>query len=248
VSDRCSIRIIPVSLGKIKIDISVFLSLKNFGKKMVAPCIGWYLEGARERILVDTGPSDPDWGTKYHQPLTRSDQETIEGGLSKIGLTPDKITVVINTHLHWDHCYGNKLFTNATFVVQREELRYAVAPLARDRRDYEADLATPPFLSCLSKMQIVEGDKEIVPGVKVIKTPGHTPGSQGVAVKTSNGVYFVAGDTFPLFRNFKDSSPWPPGIFVSLEAFYQSADKILSIADHILPSHDPLVLKKGSYP
>lgn len=241
-------RIVPLNLGMLEVDKSLQMSLCDIGKSIWVACIAWYLEGNGTRILIDSGPADKEWSEKYHRKLQREKNNTLRESLKKVGVSPEEISLVINTHLHWDHCYGNSELRNADIIVQRDELMYAIAPYSRDSRMYEADLGSPAILGCLDRIRTVDGDKTIISGIDVIKTPGHTPGSQGVAVETRKGVYFLAGDTFGLYENLEFSPPWPPGIFVDLGAFYRSAEKVLKIADYILPGHDPAVFEKQSYP
>ena len=153
------------------------------------------------------------------------------------------------------HCYNNYLFRRAKFYVQREELRYAAAPLPVHAFGYDSQNIgmKPPF--CNVPYEFVQGDMEIVPGVSVVYTPGHTPGSQGVLVKSTNGKVFLAGDTIPLFENWDGTPdypyPRPSGVYTNLEDYYKTFIKIANIAkevDIILPGHDSLVFEKEKYP
>ncbi len=243
-----SLTIKPLYLGEIEVPKSILVSLNTEGKNIRSACIGWYIEGADQKIVVDTGPAGKEWGEKYHRKMKRGESDTLAAALEKIGVAKEEVRIVINTHLHWDHCYGNRELPNAKYIVQRDELKYAISPLPRDERMYEIDLPDPPFFKFFNRIEAVDGDCEIVPGVRVIKTPGHTPGSQGVCVETSRGIYVIAGDNFPLYENIGDGSPWPPGIFLNLRDFYQSAQRMFDIADYILPGHDPSVFDRIIYP
>ncbi|UCE51173.1 MAG: hypothetical protein JSV31_18135 [Desulfobacterales bacterium] len=83
-----------------------------------------------------------------------------------------------------------------------------------------------------------------------MKLPGHTPGFQGVHVKTKNGNYLIAGNLCPLFENWPnlDKQQVPPGIHVNLIDCYDSFLKVRAFADFILPGHGPRVLEQDSYP
>ncbi len=100
------------------------------------------------------------------------------GALFHLGLKPGDVDIVINTHLHWDHCSNNHLFPQATFFVQRKELQYAAAPLPAHSKYYEAyePGVIPPFVG--THFEIIEADKEILKDVSVMLSPGHTPGFQ----------------------------------------------------------------------
>ncbi|MCX5908389.1 MAG: N-acyl homoserine lactonase family protein, partial [Deltaproteobacteria bacterium] len=195
---------------------------------------------------------NPEWCTKYHG-YNLSRYQSVEEGLKKVGLHPDEIDIVICTHLHWDHCFNNDQFKNARIIVQRDEIRYAVTPLPMHALYYESQLIKmrPPWLKAIERIELIEGDREICPGVTVIKIPGHTPGFQGVNVKTAKGNYFIAGDFCPLFENWVGSptlkhivSP----IHLNLEDYFASFAMVEEIADFVLPGHDPKVFEKEFYP
>lgn len=154
---------------------------------------------------------------------------------------------MICTHLHWDHCFDNRLLSNATFVVQKRELMHAVAAIPDQKGFYGwTENGIPPFLWVPEKYKIIKGDREILPGINVVFTPGHTPGSQGVLVKATSRNIFIAGDTIPLFENWETKTP--SGIHVNLEEYQDSLDKIESLRDVlILPGHDPRVFEKEEY-
>ena len=78
------------------------------------------------------------------------------------------------------------------------------------------------------KFELIDGDARLATGIGVMLTPGHTPGSQSVSVRTSEGEYLIAGDTIPLYDNLDvaDDAPFiPNGIFTDLEKYYQSLQK-----------------------
>jgi glyoxylase-like metal-dependent hydrolase (beta-lactamase superfamily II) len=102
--------------------------------------------------------------------------------------------------------------------------------------------------------EYLDGDAEIVPGVKAILTPGHSPGSQALLVDTAKGLYVIAGDTITHFENMDvpaGDSFWPNAIYTDLSEYYGSLDRLRDLRDHggfILPGHDMLVLEKSIYP
>lgn len=248
-----NLKIIPINVGTLTVDKSEFTYMRNFGIKMQVPNIIWYIQGAGKKIMVDTGPCDPDWSNKYHFPMVRTpDQEPLKA-IRKIGVDPKEIDIVLLTHLHWDHAFNNHLFTNATFYVQKEELRYAIAPLPVHMKGYESvAIGMSPDYITKTKYSIIDGDMEIVPGVSVVLTPGHSPGSMCVKVDTTRGPILIASDTVPLFENWKNTVahiPRLPGaIHVGLVEYFASLEKMAKIADFVLPGHDPLVFDRTEYP
>lgn len=146
------------------------------------------VRAAGQTILVDTGLGDKltpkmkeTWG------LTRPHGTLIEG-LARLDVRPADVDIVIDTHLHGDHCAGNTIFTadggviaafpNARYVVQRREYEDAMRPNERTRATYYPINYDPLVQS--GQMTLLDGDSTIVPGVRTVVTPGHTPGHQSV--------------------------------------------------------------------
>lgn len=248
-----NLRIRPISTGRfLQAEKSNFTYLIDQGVKIQSCVLMYLIEGAGKRILVDTGGSDPDWAAKYHHPLERKASEDPVEAIKALGLESSDIDIIINTHLHWDHCFNNRLFPNAKILVQAEELRYAIAPLMCQAGFYESQLIglTPPWLESLDRITLVEGEKEIEKGVRLIPLPGHTVGFQGVLVELKSGPCLIAGDNCPLFENWEGNETFehiPPGIHVNLFDCYSSLEKMEKIADMILPGHDLKVLEKEVY-
>jgi N-acyl homoserine lactone hydrolase len=224
----------------------------NQGVTIDMAIIVYAIKGAKENILVDSGCADPEWTEKYHH-YKIIQNEDLKGGLKKIGLHPNDIDIVICTHLHWDHCFNNDQFKNARIIVQKDEIRYAIAPLPMHALFYESQLIKmrPPWLRAIENTEVIEGDMEICSGIDIVKIPGHTPGFQGVNVKTAKGNYFIVGDFCPLFENWEGIPPLKhivSPIHVNLEDYYDSFKKIEKIADFVLPGHDIKVFEKKCYP
>lgn len=246
--------IYPIDLGTlVGIDKSVFTNLQNEGVKINVPCIGWLILGGEKTVLVDTGPCDSDRADRYHRPIKKSSAQEVHEALAKIGVSAQDIDVVIFTHLHWDHCFNLESFTKATFFVQRKEIRYAVSPLPSDRKPYEAGEPglQPPWMNVFGRFTLVDGDQRILPGIRVIYLPGHTPGSQGVVVETSGGEWVIAGDNVPLYENWiGDNRPEhiPSGVYQNLYDCYDSLRRLEVYGSQVLPSHDEKVFKHSRYP
>jgi glyoxylase-like metal-dependent hydrolase (beta-lactamase superfamily II) len=147
-----------------------------------------------QNILVDTGMGDkvPDKlkaAFRLEQP-----RGTVHDSLARIGLGASDIHIVINTHLHGDHCSGNTTFgpdgalvptfPNAQYYVQAREYADAMHPNERSRATYAAVNFQPLVES--GRMTLLEGDTDIAPGVRGVVTPGHTPGHMSVML-TSGG-------------------------------------------------------------
>lgn len=249
--------ITPLWLGLMKdYDLSGHLFNTDCGVKMDCPYIGWLVRGDGKNILVDTGPCGTDHIKKYHSGITAEirPEDHILKVLEREGLQPGDISYIINTHLHWDHCHGNRYFPNTTFYVQRSEVYYALDPLPLSRFTYEAPSAglTPPWIATINAMVMVDGDKQIDDGISLLHTPGHTPGSQCVAVDTEAGLHLICGDCINLYRNWignPDRTKIVPGIHVNVADCYASYEKLEKISPvYILPGHEPEVFRYKRYP
>jgi glyoxylase-like metal-dependent hydrolase (beta-lactamase superfamily II) len=241
------ISIHPLYLGTFpNVEKSIFTYACNQGIKFRACCIGWYLQGATQKILVDTGPSDLDLANRYHPHLGLNHKVPLGQALSKVGVTPEEIDIVIFTHLHWDHCHNLESLSHAKFFVQKEEIQYAVSPLPIHQVAYEVSTPGlfPAWMSVFDRMKVSDGDEGIIPGISVVGLPGHTPGFQGVIIETSRGRYLIAGDAIPLYENWENRIP--SGIHVDLREYEKTFRKIDSLKlDGMIPGHDEKVFERG---
>lgn len=156
---------------------------------LIATCLNNLLvQVDGKNIIVDTG-----YGTKIDAKLIANWQLTrprggLLDGLARLGLKPQDIDLVIDTHLHGDHAGGNTYldadgrlqptFPNAEYVVQRREYQDALYPNERTRATYFLDNYQPLVES--GQMRLLDGDTDLAPGVRGIVTPGHTPGHMSV--------------------------------------------------------------------
>jgi glyoxylase-like metal-dependent hydrolase (beta-lactamase superfamily II) len=210
----------------------------------------WFIKGTKNNIIVDLGPPDPEQALENHgYVIKREKEQEPVNALKSIGLSPDDVKIVIVTHLHWDHALGFHLFKNAKFLIQRKEVEYAIAPLPCHRPIYyEKSLGKPQFVDYLEQIEPIDGDHEVEDGVKAIFIPSHSPGFQGVLVRTQKGNYFIAGDAVGLFECWETIPHVPSSIFNNLEQYYESIERIEQIADFVLPGHDGRVFDKSVYP
>jgi glyoxylase-like metal-dependent hydrolase (beta-lactamase superfamily II) len=215
-----------------------------------APCVIWYIQGTEGNIIVDLGPPDPEQCLKNHDlVITRAEEQQPLNAIKSAGLSPDDVRTVILTHLHWDHAQGFHLFNNATFIVQKKEIEYAIAPFPCHRFIFhEKDTGKPQFVDYLDRIKVIDGDYRVEDGVTCIAIPSHTPGFQGVLAETEQGKHFIAGDAVGLFECWESDPRVPSGLFNDLAQYYKSIEKIEKIADVVLPGHDDKVFDKPVYP
>lgn len=230
-------RIKPLLLGKTTVSKGQFTYFVDWTKEIWSPITSWYINADGRNVLVDTGISSSDM-EKYLHGNAYQEIKTFEQALGSTGITPEDVDIIIQTHLHYDHCGNARKCKNARVVVQEDELNFAYSPHALFSGSYNLN-----FLKDL-RFRIVSGDCDILPGIKVILVPGHSPGTQAVSIETEKGTAIISG-----FCSIKDNffppeamrTRWPvmaPGVSVnSLQAF-DSALKIKGLADIIIPQHD----------
>jgi N-acyl homoserine lactone hydrolase len=216
--------------------------LSGFGEVTTTNGYIWYIEGPKENIIVDTGGKAE---TIRMLGIPAKDVQSPENALGKLGLKCKDIGAVILTHLMSDHFEYAGKFENARFVVQKDELDYARNPHPLMQYFYL------PIQDLLDEVNfdVVEGDREIVSGVKVLLTPGHSPGSQSVAIETEKGTAVITGFCC-INENFVEGV-WPvtpPGIHINATQAYDSMLKVKEIADIVIPLHESTFAKKDIIP
>jgi N-acyl homoserine lactone hydrolase len=141
------------------------------------------------RVLVDTGM------TQLHPAVADMDPRLIPLS-AQADFDVSGIDIVVNTHLHFDHCGGNHLFTGRPIYVQRRELEDA-----RTEDDYTIrEWVDPPGV----KYVPVDGALELLPGLRLVPAPGHTPGSQVVVVETGGRSLVIGGDMAVFFAELDE--------------------------------------------
>lgn len=230
-----------------------FVYRKDFGgARLDAPCIAWLLECGDHALLVDAGPGARHRAGRFYRDEDSGSDDLLHDALKALDVDPLTIEHVIFTHLHNDHVGGAPLFPNARFYVQETELKEAVWPVSFQRPIYETNQrgVTPAWTAILDRMQVLHGDAQIAPGVRVLLLPGHTAGSQGVVVDTSDGPYLIAGDLIPLYDNWpgNGAEPIPNGNHTDLRAYDESFSRIAALGVTVLPAHEPRIFESLQYP
>jgi glyoxylase-like metal-dependent hydrolase (beta-lactamase superfamily II) len=230
----------PLAVGFNETDQGIMTYQRFYGKRIVLPIYAFALKGGDKKVLVDTGIEEfmapPDLEERMGFPVL-----PFEEALETIGWTPDDVDIIINTHLHNDHCENNRLCSNAEVYVQKVELEFFNNPHPIDHRYY------PDVLDDVNVIAI-EGDKTIVDGIDVIFTPGHTPGGQSVVVNTAGGKAVITGlccnaENFP-----SGGGVIAPGVHIDAIQAYESMLKLRQMADIIIPLHDLELGKKKVIP
>lgn len=224
----------PLNIGRLRLDKGLMTYFQNYGEKIWIPINAWLIKSPHGNILVDTGAYEEDMKKYWHD--ASETVQTCEEALAKENLKPEDIDILILTQLHFDHCLNARLFKNATTYIQKKEYEFLQNP-----HPMMAGLYNPEFIEGL-KIKIVEGEVEIVPGVRVIPVPGHTVGTQAVEIQTAKGLAIITG--FCCISEIFDvpgDAVIPPGIHTDAFAAFDNAVKIKKRADIIIPIHDPKI-------
>lgn len=173
-----------------------------------------FLKSENRNIIIDTGNGDK-WENK-HRSMFKIDTETVNTRMSleKLGLTMEDVTDVVCTHLHFDHAGGNTRldgrgrlipsFPNATYWIQRDNWNLANSPSVKDRASYRSENWT--VLAENGMIELVDGEDEFIPGLKVILTDGHTAGQQLPKISDRFHTVFFGGDLIPTVHHLR--IPW----------------------------------------
>jgi glyoxylase-like metal-dependent hydrolase (beta-lactamase superfamily II) len=203
----------------------------------------WVLRRSDCSFVIDTGFAEPAAAQRRRE-LIRSPIEA----LRLLGLDPDQVNDVILTHLHYDHAGNLDCFRRARFHLQDNEMAYATGrcvchKVLRAPFDLEDMLALMRHLHS-DRVIFHDGESALVPGLSLHRVGGHSAGLQVAKVWTRRGWVVIASDASHLYANFEQRRPFPIVYNVAemLEGYallYRLADS----ADHIVPGHDPLVMK-----
>ncbi|MGZ8844234.1 MAG: MBL fold metallo-hydrolase [Pyrinomonadaceae bacterium] len=164
-----------------------------------------FIEAGNERILIDTGIGDK-WSEKHRAMYGIDRRRSLDESLKLIaGVSSDDITMVINTHLHFDHAGGNTrldesanavpAFPNARYFVSRAEYEHAEAPTDRDRASYFADNWRP--LKETGQIELKDSEYEVVPGLRMETHSGHNRSMQCPRLERDGQTLFGFADLVP---------------------------------------------------
>jgi glyoxylase-like metal-dependent hydrolase (beta-lactamase superfamily II) len=200
-----------------------------------------------KNILVETG-NGTKWDAKVRGIYAVQDGDPLIDSLKRAGVGPEKIDIVINTHLHFDHCGGNTRasgdrvvpsFPNARYIVQRAELEHARNPTERDRASYFPENVEP--ISEESRWDLLDGNAEIVPGISVSLIPGHNASIQAVTISGCGRHLAFVADLFPTRHHI--SLPWIMAYDLyplqTLETKRQWIPRLVTQQTVVVFGHDP---------
>jgi glyoxylase-like metal-dependent hydrolase (beta-lactamase superfamily II) len=204
----------------------------------------WLILGGPHPVLVDTGFLDDDAQARgirnYVSPAAM---------VERAGVKAAQIPMALITHLHYDHWAGHSLFPGAEYWVQKDEVafwtgRYASMPAFRGSANVE-QLAKLVTLNYATRLKILDGDREVLPGITVHRVGGHTAGLQIVSVKTARGTVVLTSDASHFYHNVETRQPVQ--IITSLPEMLEAFETIYQLAGAeklIVAGHDPQVAER----
>ena len=192
-------------------------------------------------VLIDTGIGNKENEKFYDIYGVENRGEhgptALEDGLLEVGVKAEDIVLVINTHLHFDHAGGNIVrdsdgrlrpaFENARYVVQRGEYEFATHTNERTAGSYFAHNFVP--LAEANRFDFLEGDREIIPGITALRTPGHTPWHQSLLIESDGERALYLADLMPTAAHLP--LPWIMGYDVEPLVTLETKRRILSLAE-----------------
>jgi glyoxylase-like metal-dependent hydrolase (beta-lactamase superfamily II) len=172
-------------------------------------------------ILLDTGAGNKETEKFYDiygiENSGGGERTALEAGIRAAGHRPEDVALVINSHLHFDHGGGNTYrdadgsvhlsLPNARYVVQRGEYDFATHTNERTAASYFPHNFVPVYEA--GRLDLVDGEREIVPGITVIPTPGHVPFHQGILIESGGERAFFLADLVPTAAHLP--LPWIMG-------------------------------------
>jgi glyoxylase-like metal-dependent hydrolase (beta-lactamase superfamily II) len=162
------------------------------------------IQGNGRRILIDDGVGDK-YDAKFAQMFHIDHaQKSITSSLAEMGMSPEDITDVILTHLHFDHCGGSTTrrgseivpaFPNARYYVQEQQYVHAFSRNERDQASYFPENYEP--LKTAGKLELLNGAITLFPGIEILVVGGHTPGQQLVKISDGFTTVLYCADLIP---------------------------------------------------
>ena len=187
-----------------------------------------------KRVLIETGNGDK-FPAKLKDIYGIDHDRSVAVALRELGVEPESIDLVVLTHLHFDHVGGctrrtasgvEPVFPRARHVVQAAELQAALHPHERNRASYLPENLEP--LQAAGLLQPVDGEAEVLPGVRVLPTPGHSRGHQSVLIDGGDEKALFLGDVVP--TSVHVPLPWVMAYDLDVEATLTSKKRLYARA------------------
>jgi glyoxylase-like metal-dependent hydrolase (beta-lactamase superfamily II) len=214
----------------------------------------WLIRGNGHNILVDSGFYRPQFFKQFKiERFIKPSEAVGQPGIMPAGqpaLTPEDITDVIITHMHWDHADGMDLFPRARIWLQKDEYTYYTGEAWQSPRTHGGiepdDVLAAVKLNLAGRLTLVNGDsQQILPGITCYTGGKHTFQSQYVGVNTKAGTVILASDNMYLYENLEKHVPIAQTLDAASNLRAQDRMKELAASPRlIVPGHDPAVFEK----
>ena len=197
-------------------------------------------------IVFDTGlhpvhveRPEATFGPNPGMLITMTAEDAIVARLAAVGVKPDDVTVIVNSHLHFDHAGNNRAFPNATFIVQGEHLAYA-----KGRPNFPAIYWDDPALRYMP----ASGRARVAAGIEVVPTPGHAPGHQSLVVDLAEtGRVVLCGDAAFTRANLERGEIPGQDPAAGKESLALISSLVRDDLSRAFTSHDPTTFRPGTY-
>jgi len=198
------------------------------------------VEHERGLVLIDNGLGNKE-PAKFHQiygveNAGAGGRTWLEDALQQLGVSPTDVMMMVDTHLHFDHAGGNTYvdaegqvrltFPRARYVVQRAEYQWATHTNERTAASYFDHNFVPVMES--GRLELVQGEVEILPGITLMPTPGHTPGHQSVRLESGGETALFLADLVPTAAHLP--LPWIMGYDVEPLVTLETKRRLLRTA------------------
>lgn len=208
----------------------------------------WVAKSNAHTVVIDAGFTEAV-AVRRKRDFLRCPIET----LGTLGIKTEDVKHVIVTHMHYDHIGNLEKFPDAQFILQEAEMMFWTGKSA-SRKEFRQLVEAEDVLHLVKenlegRVDFVSGIKEIVPGITVYGTGGHSAGLQFVKVQTAEGNAILMSDVSHFYANLEQDRPYP--IIHDLSKMYEGFDLIRSVSDEatiLVPGHDPKVMERFPAP
>lgn len=255
-----SLKIYPINYGNLSLDASGLVLFRNPGDQVTIPVLGFLILGGQEPILVDTGSHSMERVTALGFPYEVTPQMEIDYHLAQHGLKRSDIRHIVHTHAHMDHVGQDWIFPHSTQVsLARQELSFMASGIMGPAMYTSGD--TKHLIDRLHtrgslRLFDVDGtfEEEVIPGVAVRLSGGHTPGSISILVETDEGIANICGDIAynladqiidPILDHNANEPTITANRAMSTLEEKRAIKRALASSRFLLPSHDVPALVEG---
>jgi glyoxylase-like metal-dependent hydrolase (beta-lactamase superfamily II) len=246
--------------GPITSKIAMLIYLGDWNKTIERHYYIWAVQGGGTTVVYDCGVR-PDFAT--NSDLLRPSYVRPDKVLERVGINAAEVEHLVISHMHFDHMGGFELFPKAKIYIQRKEFDFWVYDPIAKRPPYGrpkegvSSLWKPSYgvsdevairqlaeLRGSDRLVLVDGDHEILPGIELVLSPGHTVGLQSMAVKTAKGTAVLASDCAHIHKSFEIDTP--SCLITDMPAWLRSYTKLRNKVDGnikmLFPGHDKNML------